>query len=168
MTPPDEHLTPDEIAELGTLLVAERPQPTDRFAAELDARVERRFAPDPAAAAPRRRRAWGNLLHRPFLPAAAATLAVALAALVIVLGSGDGTQLDGGGQSSGSSGGAVQAPASGAAEPAPQRDSAGDAAALDSDRPTFREYSRRADRAGGVVQGLAPGTAGGLANGTRK
>jgi hypothetical protein len=55
-----------ELAELALLLGAERPQCSDRFAREMDARVERRFArpqASPAAgggapARPRRRRLW--------------------------------------------------------------------------------------------------------------
>ena len=61
-----------EIAELALLLTADRPQPAPAFAASLDQRVARRFAPDPAAGPPRRRRtrwavapAWGGGIVRP-------------------------------------------------------------------------------------------------------
>jgi hypothetical protein len=101
MTPPEDRWddpTPEEIAELGALLVAERPRPSPVFAAELDARVAARFATlrrgragSSARAAPRPRR-WPALLHRPFLPAAATALAVGLVALVVALSSGGDTQ----------------------------------------------------------------------------
>ena len=77
-----------EIAELALLLTAERPQPAPAFAASLDQRVARRFAPDPAAGPPRRRRtrwalspAWGG-----GIVAAAAVLVVA-----VVLAGGGGS-----------------------------------------------------------------------------
>lgn len=117
MTPHDddrETLTPEEVAELGTLLTAERPRPSAAFAAQLDARVAERFAaPAPTPAAPRRGRTrrWPAILHRPFLPAAAASLAVALVALVVALDVG------GGGTPSTSSDGAVSAPAIGGSAP---------------------------------------------------
>ncbi|HZU40860.1 MAG TPA: hypothetical protein VE992_07395, partial [Solirubrobacteraceae bacterium] len=37
-----------EVAELALLLAAERPRPRAQFADALDARVQRRFAPEPA------------------------------------------------------------------------------------------------------------------------
>ena len=71
-----------EVAELALLLRAERPAPESRFAARLDARVERRFQePRPPRRAPTR---W--------LFAPAAGLAVALVvAIVVVASSGGGT-----------------------------------------------------------------------------
>src|SRR5947209_3773494 len=49
-----------EIAELALLLADERPRPRPQFAASLDARAARRFAPAPSASgpAPAARRAW--------------------------------------------------------------------------------------------------------------
>lgn len=82
MRPHDEDLTPEEIGELGTLLVAERPRPTEAFAAELDAQVASRFAAPPSEA---RSRSWLSFLQRPLLPAAATTLAVGLIAVVVAL-----------------------------------------------------------------------------------
>ncbi|HKG37761.1 MAG TPA: DUF4349 domain-containing protein [Conexibacter sp.] len=100
MTPPEDRWddpTPEETAELGALLVAERPQPSPAFAAALDARVAARFTgPRPAAADARGRattrspRRWHGLLQRPLLPAAATALAVGLVALVVALGTGGG------------------------------------------------------------------------------
>lgn len=89
----DEDLTPEEFAELGALLVAERPRPSATFAAELDARVEARFAQPAASRAPNR---WLAVLHRPFLPAAAGGLAVGLVAVVVALNVG-GSSPSGGG-----------------------------------------------------------------------
>lgn len=89
MTPRDEHredLTDEQIADLGTLLQAERPRPSEAFATRLDARVAARFAAP--ASAPQARRTWIDALRRPFLLPAAATVAVALVALVVVLGGG--------------------------------------------------------------------------------
>lgn len=167
----DEHLTPaaaDELAAidaalagepvaadhaeaavLTALLVAERPRASEAFAAELDARVAERFAPRAAGAAQtgttaRGGAAWLDVLRRPFFSATAATLAVALVALVVVLSSGNGTvsSIDGSlpQQSTSSGGGTIQgstpnganlrdfdAPATGMAESAP--DGAGDTAA---------------------------------------
>jgi len=88
MRPHDEDLSPDEIAEIGALLTAERPRPSEAFAAELDQRVAGRFA-RPAT----RSRAWLAWLHRPFVPVAAATLAVGLLAVVIALDTGGGERL---------------------------------------------------------------------------
>jgi hypothetical protein len=104
-----------EIAELTLLTAAERPRMTPAFAAELDARVQRRFAPDPApdsapdsapapAAAARggglgRRRGWGrrggarelrggrlgSLLRTPAFGAGLATVLAATALAVVVV-----------------------------------------------------------------------------------
>lgn len=79
--------------ELSTLLLEQRPRPREAFAAELDARVAARFPP---RARPARRSGWAGFLHRPLLPAAATALAVGLVALVVALGSGDGTRLGSG------------------------------------------------------------------------
>jgi Domain of unknown function (DUF4349) len=132
MTPHDEHredLTPEEISELGALLVAERPRPREAFAAQLDARVAARFArARPSADAPARARRWTDALRHSFLLPAAATAAVALVALVVVLG--------GGGTDRGQSpdGGALSAPSQSAPEvaaeaPSLQRDAAADSLA---------------------------------------
>lgn len=128
-----------ELAQLATLLVAERPPVSRAFRAALDARVEARFAgPDPRAASRRARDGAGagagaglvasarRVRRRPLIPAFAATAAVALVALVVALqvgGGSGGTDRDMA-VSSGSSA-AESAPASGA-------DSAGKAAAPDS------------------------------------
>jgi hypothetical protein len=112
MRPHEDELTPAEMDELGALLVAERPRPAARFAAELDARVERRFA-DPA---PRRAaRRWLRLPSGPAAPAFAATLAAVLVALVVVLDTTGGPRQEL--PSSGGSGAPVLT--DGAAEPAP-------------------------------------------------
>ncbi len=95
---PDEHLTDEQIDELGTLLVAVRPHPREAFAAQLDARVAARFAQPSAPAADVAW--WRTLLQRPLLPAAATGLAVAVVAVMIAFGGGgrggSGTMPDGG------------------------------------------------------------------------
>jgi hypothetical protein len=78
-----------ELAELALLLSAGRPQPDPGFAASLDQRVARRFAPDPAAGPPRRRRTWWALS-----PAWGGGIVAAAAVLVV------GVVLVGGGGSS--------------------------------------------------------------------
>ncbi|HEV7772142.1 MAG TPA: DUF4349 domain-containing protein [Conexibacter sp.] len=180
MTPPEDRWddpTPEEIAELGALLVAERPQPSPTFAAELDACVAARFATprrggaDPRARAAKRPRRWQALLHRPFLPAAATALAVGLVALVVALGSGGDTQrLPTGvpalsGDAAKGTSGAVQeqaAPERAAADeaaPAPQAGSLTDAAAgRDAARKIERtasiELGTDADRVDDVAQSV--------------
>ncbi|HYV16664.1 MAG TPA: DUF4349 domain-containing protein [Conexibacter sp.] len=98
--PDDEHITQEEIAELGTLLLAERPRPSAAFAAELDARVAGRFErPRPARASaslrPRR-----LVLRWPTMPALGATAAVALVAVVVLTLQTDGGKPTGGASSS--------------------------------------------------------------------
>jgi hypothetical protein len=92
-----------ELAQLATLLVAERPQAPPAFRAALDARAAQRFAgPDPRAAARRSERgrhdagggvasALSRTRRRPLIPAFAATAAVALVALVVALQPGGGS-----------------------------------------------------------------------------
>jgi hypothetical protein len=73
-----------EVAELALLLRAERPEPRAEFAAQLDARVERRFV----AGVPPRQRAPRRWLFAP-----AAGLAVAgVVAVIVVTSSGGGGQ----------------------------------------------------------------------------
>jgi|SRR5215213_1901651 len=170
--------TPEEIAELGTLLVAERPQPSPSFAAELDARVAARFAKPRrgdansrgrAATRPRR---WSALRNRPFVPAAATALAVGLVALVVALSSGGGTPQLAGGSSAPSGDAATStsgAPAQ--AQVAPERAAAdefapvpdagalaGDAAGRDAARKVERtasiELGTDADRVDDVAQSV--------------
>lgn len=86
MRRPDEDLTPEEIAELDALLLAERPAPSPAFTATLDARVAARFPRPPAVPARARRREG---LRRPLLPALA-TAAATLIAVTIALQAGDG------------------------------------------------------------------------------
>jgi len=74
---PDEDLTPAEVAELGTLLAAERPQPTAAFGAALDARVAERFARTRIAAPT----TYGRRRLLPSLIASAATLIALFVAL---------------------------------------------------------------------------------------
>lgn len=77
------------LAELALLVAAERPRPSSAFVAELDARVQQRFAPahGPARSdGPRIARARGWLGWRTIVPALGALAGVAVA-LVIVLGS---------------------------------------------------------------------------------
>ena len=96
---PHGPIAPEDAAltELATLLVAERPTAAPAFRAQLDARVSERFAlPDPRAAE-RRARAGGTdadggvagtlrrIRSRALIPSFAATVAVALVALVIAL-----------------------------------------------------------------------------------
>jgi hypothetical protein len=157
----DDELTPAQMEELGTLLLAERPTPSPTFAAELDARVAARFA------APRRRReapagrarAWTALLQRPFLPAAAVTLAVGLVALVIALDGGGRSQLPDGGsaglvQRQSTPDASATAPESAAtdeAAPAPQRDAlAPTAPSADADA------GRKVERTASLELGTAP------------
>jgi len=158
MTPPEnrwDEPTPEEIAELGTLLVAERPRPSQTFTAELDARVASRFErPTPAASRPSR---WQGLLHRPFLPAAATALAVGLVALVVALSSGGDPQtLPSGG--SALSGDAATSTAAPEAAPAPQAQAvapaAGDTAARKVERSASIELATDADRVDDVAQGV--------------
>lgn len=186
MTPPDEHLgdpTPEDVAALGTLLLVERPRPSQVFAAELDARVAARFTgprravAGAATASGRRtsaRRRWAaSLLQRPFLPAAAATLAIGLIALVVALSAGGGGQLGGAGSTpavgdAGKSAGGVAAPAPATPEasgdlaaPAPERSAAADAtvpgdpsAARKVERTASLELGTDADRIDDVAQGV--------------
>lgn len=177
MTPPEDRRddpTPEEIAELGALLVAERPQPSPAFAAELDARVAARFAGPRrggSATAPSRVAAprWRRLFERPLLPAAATAFAVGLVALVVALGSGGDTQrLPTGGSAlsgdaaTGTSGGTVQeqaAPERAAADeaaPAPQAlaPAAGRDAARKVERIASIELGTDADRVDDVAQGV--------------
>lgn len=131
----DDELTPDEIAELGALLVAERPRPSEEFTAELDARVTERFA-RPARARAGARRRWLDALRRPLLVPAAATVAVTLVALVVALGDGGGTRDEAGSASERQ----TFAPEDSAARvPAPPSSAAGDGARtfrLESAAPT--------------------------------
>src|SRR5579872_692419 len=83
-----------ELAELALMLADERPRPRPEFAASLDARVARRFAPEPAAparltAAGGSRRRWsrGWFVGGGFATACAGVLV----ALVVVLGNSGGT-----------------------------------------------------------------------------
>jgi hypothetical protein len=161
MRPHDEDLTPDEIAELGALLVAERPRPSEPFAAELDARVAARFE------RPARSHAWLGVLRRPFLPAAAATLAVGLLAVVLALDAGRESPLRTEAPDS-----AVSTPASGGGggrEPALQDDDeagsvrqggelAGDRAAPESQvlDGGGRAFRRLAPQAANSAGGLSP------------
>jgi hypothetical protein len=140
-----------DTAVLSALLVAERPRPSQAFAAALDARVGERFAGAASEAArgsaaragrplPRRARGWTEALRRPFLPAAAATLAVGLVALVVALGGG-GSSNDGSITSGGtiaSSAGTASTP-SGAPAP-PQAD------ALQSRAPSAEASDGLADK----------------------
>jgi hypothetical protein len=71
-----------ELAELTLILAGQRPLPSASFAADLDERVTRRFAPRPSSSSGgRKRRAW---LYVPGVAFGAA----AMVALVVVLGSG--------------------------------------------------------------------------------
>ena len=139
--------------ELSTLLRAERPRPREAFVTELDTRVAARFPPRPRPAGASRR--WAAWLHRPLLPAAATALAVGLVALVVALGSGDGTRLGSGASAPPSAGdtagGAIRG--SGAPERAATQDS-------DSAGGTARELAPQrhaaADEAAPTAQSLAP------------
>lgn len=109
--------------ELTALLEAERPRPREAFAERMDARVAARFAspPPPARAAGRARRAAGRRPWRFTLLPAAATVAVALVALTLVLGDGaptDGTSLTAPAPSAPDTAG--QAPATAESEAVPQ------------------------------------------------
>jgi hypothetical protein len=73
-----------ELAELSLILAATGETPSPEFAAELDRRVQRRFAPEPAGGRIRERRPRWRWL---FAPGAAVGLA-AVIALVVVLGGG--------------------------------------------------------------------------------
>lgn len=162
MTPRDEHRedpTPNEIAELGALLVAERPRPREDFAARLDARVAARFAPAPRPARRAARRSWRLTL----LPAATA-VAVALAALVVVLQDG-GTAPDRGDAAlvapqaaPAPAGGALSESAAGADADAPERaaaDSGADAArGRKVERSASLELSTDPERVDDVAQGV--------------
>jgi hypothetical protein len=84
-----------ELAELALLLAAERPQSSDRFAREMDARVERRFSrPEAVAPAggtparPRRRRLW---TLAPVWGGGAVAAAIAIAIVLSSGGSGSPT-----------------------------------------------------------------------------
>lgn len=141
----DDELTPEQVEELGTLLLAERPRPRETFAAELDARVAARFAqprsrPGTArATAPHRAgrpRRWSAWLQRPLLPAAATALAVGLVALVVALGNGDSLRF---GEDPVSSPGVPSL-----AEPS---DSAGGGSGASSASPDLDASERRADGA---------------------
>lgn len=167
----DDELTPAQVEELGTLLLAERPRPSAAFAADLDARVEARFAGPRRDAAPPRSapaRRWSSLLRRPLLPTAAATLAVGLIALVVALGTGDGTQPAGdvgrgaGGAAAGKQALTEQAApdvdaaaperaASDEAAAAPQRDALGQAPA-----PAAPAAGRKVERSASLELGAAP------------
>lgn len=77
-----------EVAELALLLADERPRPRPEFAAALDARAVRRFAPLPPAHAAPSRRSW----RRGLLGGGLATAcAAALVAVIAVLGNGSGS-----------------------------------------------------------------------------
>src|SRR5215218_9779521 len=181
MTPPEDRRdapTPEELAELGTLLVAERPRPSQLFAAELDARVAARFAgPRPGGAGSRAgarsagRRRWQALLERPIVPAAATALAVGLVALVVALSGGgavDSINRDGpqrvpttGDTASSTSGGSALSQERAAADeaaPAPQAQAvaptAGDTAARKVERTASIELGTDADRVDDVAQGV--------------
>jgi hypothetical protein len=86
-----------ELAELALLLAAERPESSDRFAHEMDARVERRFARPAVSAAgggaparPPRRRLW-TLAPVWGGGAVAAAIAVVIAIVLSSGGSGSST-----------------------------------------------------------------------------
>jgi Domain of unknown function (DUF4349) len=144
----DDELTPEQVDELGALLVAERPRPNAAFAERLDARVADRFASARRAAAGRTRAAARRPWRFTLLPAAA-TVAVALVALTIVLGDGsstDGTSLTAPSQTAPD---AAQAPATGAPESAagaPEQRAAADASApaLPDDAARGRKVERSA------------------------
>ncbi len=131
--------------ELSTLLLDERPRPREAFAAELDARVAARFPPRARsrAASPTGSRRWSALLQRPFLPAAATALAVGLVALVVALGSGDGTRLGSGATAPPPSAGDTAASAGGGTA-APERAAAQDSGATLTDRASADKALQRA------------------------
>ncbi len=146
--------------ELTALLEAERPRPREAFAERLDARVADRFAAAPRPARPARaRRLWRFTL----LPAAA-TVAVALVALVVVLGDGsstDGTSLTAPAQSAPDAAPAPEtaAPEAGALEDRAAAESApasGDAAARGRkvERSASLELSTDPARVDDVAQGV--------------
>lgn len=159
----DDELTDAQVEELGALLVAERPRPREGFAADLDERVAARFATarsTPAARSGRRRRP--AFLQRPFLPAAAASLAVGLVALVVALSAGGGDPRLGGGATS-------------LENRAAPTDSAGSGGGASSVAPEAAEQQRAAAQqdeaapAGDVdADALAPSGAGALSTTPRK
>jgi len=143
--PEDEQMTQEEIAELGAMLLAERPRPSEAFAAELDARVASRVvAPRPARVRAGRvpRRA---LLRWPRVPALAATALVAMVALVVVLQGQDGR------------GGSDSTPRSTAA--AKRRTATSPSATARQRAATFGAFAGASDRAGEALSAPAPTTA---------
>ncbi len=86
-----------ELAELALLLGSERPRCSERFARELDARVERRFARPAvsgagggAPARPRRRRLW---TLAPVWGGGAVAAAVAVVIAIVVSSGGSGSSI---------------------------------------------------------------------------
>src|SRR5579884_2227812 len=82
-----------EVAELALLLAAERPRPRAQFADALDARVQRRFAPEPAGghaatARPPRSRGW----FAPWMAGLGGLVAAGVALIVVIglVGGGSG------------------------------------------------------------------------------
>ncbi len=100
-----------EIAELALLVTAARPQPAPAFAASLDQRVARRFAPDPAAGPPRRRRTWW-VLSPAWGGGIVAAAAVLVVAVVLVGGGGSSSPVRAGAPVFHSSGTSTSATAS--------------------------------------------------------
>ncbi len=165
----DDELTPAQVDELGTLLLAERPTPSPTFAAELDARVAARFAVPRARRSPR----WPALLHRPLLPAAATALAVGLVALVVAVNGGsDQPRLAGGGSAAtptqkqvapDASATAPERAATDEAAAAPQRDAlapSAPSAGADADRKVERTASLELGAAPEHVDDVAQGVLG--------
>ncbi len=75
-----------ELAELTLILAGERPVPSAKFSAELDDRVARRFAPDPASESARRPR--GRWRRQWLYASGAAAALAAVIAVVAVLSAG--------------------------------------------------------------------------------
>jgi hypothetical protein len=139
-----------ELAQLATLLVAERPPVPPEFRAALDARVASRFdgpAPKPRRSTPKRNR-------RPLIPASLAFACVALVALVVALQPGGGS----GGGDMAASGGAADS----TAEISPAAPSS--AAAPEDVAPAPAERSADSDAGEGAGSGaVSPPPVGGFA-----
>jgi hypothetical protein len=131
-----------ELAELTLILAGQRPLPSASFAADLDERVARRFAPRPSSSSSGRKRRWW--LYAP----GAAFAAAASIALVVILSSSGSRQQDAtlGLPQTSAAAPATSAASSSASATVPQASAPGASAGRSLALPAIRRPSAARDR----------------------